>query len=97
MPPPPITGGSGLGGATPTANTASATATTSTSDLSVQGTVYPVRPGATVVAQLDAASGWTNAASALVTAAGTYVIPVPSAGTYRVAYRGVNGPNISVP
>jgi stage II sporulation protein D len=96
-PPPPITGGSGLGGATPTANTASATATTSTSDLSVQGTVYPVRPGATVVAQLDEASGWTNAASALVTAAGTYVIPVPSAGTYRVAYRGVNGPNISVP
>jgi stage II sporulation protein D len=101
-PAPPVTGGSGLGASAATANAASATGTTTTttttsSDLSIQGTVYPVQQGATVVAQLDEASGWANVASAEVTAAGTYVIPVPSAGTYRVAYGGVNGPNVSVP
>jgi stage II sporulation protein D len=106
---PPVTGGSGLtAAAAATANAAGATAasttasttttpTTAASDLSVQGTVYPVKQGAAVVAQLDEAGVWTNVASAQVTAAGTYVIPVPSAGTYRVAYNGVTGPNISVP
>lgn len=101
-PTPPITGGSGLGGSAASANTASATGTTppttpTSSDLSVQGTVYPAQQGASVVAQLDEAGGWTNVSSAQVTAAGMYVIPVPSTGTYRVAYGGVNGPNISVP
>jgi stage II sporulation protein D len=104
-PPPPSTGGSGLTADTAGATAASATNTTPTttsgsssgSDLSVQGTVYPIQSGATVVAQLDEASGWTDVSSAQVTTAGTYVIPVPSAGTYRVAYAGVNGPNISVP
>jgi stage II sporulation protein D len=81
----------------PGATTTAATATTATGYLSIRGTVYPVRQGATVVAQLDEAGGWTNVASAQVTAAGTYVIPVPSVGTYRVAYNGINGPNISVP
>lgn len=97
---PPVTGGAGLTAATATANAAAATSTTPTatgSDLSIQGTVYPVQQGATVVAQLDEASGWANVASAQVTGGGTYVIPVPSAGTYRVGYGGINGPNISVP
>ena len=82
---------------TTTSTTPTTTATTTSSDLSVQGTVYPIVRGATVVAQLDGAGGWTNVASAQVTTTGTYVIPVPSAGIYRVAYNGVNGPNISVP
>jgi stage II sporulation protein D len=107
---PPVTGGSGLAAATaiaaaaisttPTSTTATptnTTPTTSSSDLSIQGTVYPVQQGATVVAQLDGPGGWTNVASAQVTGSGAYVIPVPSAGTYRVAYSGINGPNISVP
>ena len=67
------------------------------SDLSVHGTVYPIKRGAAVVAQLHEAGGWVSVANAHVTAAGSYVIPVPSAGTYRVAYGGVTGPNISVP
>jgi stage II sporulation protein D len=97
-PTPPATGGSGLTAATAAANAAaSSTTTTTSSDLSIQGTVYPVQQGATVVAQLDEARGWTNVASAQVTGSGRYVIPVPSAGTYRVAYGGINGPNISVP
>jgi stage II sporulation protein D len=93
---PTPTGGTGLAAAT--AETASATVadTTTSSDISIDGTVYPVQPGAAVVAQVKEAGGWTNVGSAQVTASGTYVIPVPSIGIYRVAYAGINGPNISV-
>jgi len=99
---PPPTGGSGLAAAT--AETASATVAVSTtaavsttsSDISINGTVYPVQQGAAVVAQLQEGGGWTSVGSAQVTSSGAYVIPVPSTGTYRVVYAGINGPNISV-
>jgi stage II sporulation protein D len=93
---PPPTGGTGLAAATAqTANAAAAVSTTS-SDISINGTVYPVEQGAAVVAQLKEASGWMSVGSAQVTSSGTYVIPVPSTGIYRVAYAGINGPNISI-
>jgi stage II sporulation protein D len=102
-PPPP--GGSGLAGAISPPASAAASAAPVTplatadtrSALSVRGSVYPAQRGATVVAQLDQAGRWMRVASARVAATGKYRIPVPSAGTYRVAYGAVNGPSIAVP
>jgi stage II sporulation protein D len=91
--------GSGAGASSqPAASTSTpTTVTTTTSDLSVQGTIYPAQQGTMVGAQLDEAGGWTTVAGAQVTATGAYVIPVPTAGTYRVVYNGITGPNITVP
>jgi len=89
---PSSTGGSGLLSNTPVASTASAP-----SNLSVQGTIYPAVEGATVTAESNTSGSWTAIASAQVTATGSYVIPVPSAGVYQVQYNGVNGPSITVP
>jgi stage II sporulation protein D len=93
---PAPTGGTGLAAATAQTANATAPVSTTSSDTSINGTVYPIQQGAAVVAQLQEAGGWMNVASAQVTSSGTYVIPVPSTGIYRVAYAGINGPNISV-
>jgi stage II sporulation protein D len=89
---PASTGGSGLLSNAPVASTASAP-----SYLSIQGTIYPAVEGATVTAESNTSGTWTAIASAQVTATGSYVIPVPSAGVYQVQYDGVNGPSITVP
>ncbi len=84
---PATTGGLGLANA----------ANVSSSYYSVQGTVYPAQPGATVVAQLNQAGVWTSVSQAQVTASGSFVIPVATPGTYRVLLGSINGPNITVP
>lgn len=72
-------------------------ASVSSSLLSVQGTIFPAQEGATVTAQLKQGGVWTNVSQAQVTASGAYVIPVPSAGAYRVVFNDINGPNVTVP
>jgi stage II sporulation protein D len=72
-------------------------AAVSSSNTSIQGSVYPAQPGATVVAQLNEAGRWTAVSQAQVTTTGTYTIPVSSSGLYRVAIGSITGPNITVP
>ncbi|HTW11318.1 MAG TPA: SpoIID/LytB domain-containing protein [Solirubrobacteraceae bacterium] len=84
-------------GGAPLAVRAHISLTTTPSDFSIQGTLYPVAEGQPVIAQSDQSGAWTSVAEAQVTATGSYTIPVPGAGVYRVEYGGIDGPDITVP
>jgi stage II sporulation protein D len=62
----------------------------------VTGTIFPAVAGATVTVQLQIGRSWTSVTSGSLAASGGYSIPVPTVGTYRVLYNGIDGPTISV-
>jgi stage II sporulation protein D len=62
----------------------------------VTGTIFPAVAGATVTVQLQIGRSWTSVTSGSQDASGDYSIPVPTVGTYRVLYDGIDGPTISV-
>jgi stage II sporulation protein D len=68
----------------------------STSRYTVTGSVFPVGSGARVTVQFDPGDGWAAIATAKVTGSGRYSVPVADAGSYRVLYNGIAGPEITV-
>ncbi len=67
----------------------------------LRGTVFPAPPaertnGATVAIQVSAGHRWRTLTHARLGAGGTYAVTVPAPGTYRVVYRGLDGPAVSV-
>ena len=67
----------------------------------VRGTVFPAPPAertqaATVAIQVSVGHGWRTLTHARLGAGGTYAVTVPAPGTYRVVYRGLDGPAVSV-
>jgi len=62
----------------------------------IHGKVFPVSRGAKIAVELNRHGGWQTVAHAWVSRSGAYALQLPGAGTYRVAYRGVNGPRVGV-
>jgi stage II sporulation protein D len=76
----------------------------------LHGTVFPAAPGTTVTVQVsaggswktvgattvDAGGSWKTVGATTVDAGGSYSLQVPSAGAYRIAYAGIDGPVITV-
>jgi stage II sporulation protein D len=60
----------------------------------IHGTVYPARRGARLAIQERRAPGWKTVAHASVGTGGTYGLKVPGPGTYRVVYKGLQGPSV---
>jgi len=69
---------------------------TTTSYLSVRGTVYAAKPDPPVTAQLDVDGSWRSVGREPVVR-DAYAITVKVPGTYRVVYDGLDGPNVNVP
>jgi stage II sporulation protein D len=63
----------------------------------LHGTVLPARQGETVTVQEQGAGGWQTVGRARLGAGGTYGLTLPSSGTYRVVYRGLDGATVQVP
>jgi len=68
-----------------------------TIQLTVEGTVYPAKRGQTVTAQRYAGAGWRSVSRGRLSAKGSYVAVVKAPGTYRIVYKGLDGPNVRVP
>ena len=62
----------------------------------LHGTVYPAPSGARVAVQERGSHGFKSVAHASVRSDGTYGVRVPGPGTYRVVYRGFDGPAVAV-
>ncbi len=67
-----------------------------TIQLSLQGTIYPAKRGQTVTAQRYGDAGWRSVSRGHLTASGSYAVVVRTPGTYRIVYRGLDGPNVRV-
>jgi stage II sporulation protein D len=67
-----------------------------TTRYAVNGTVFPLVPGAAVTVQYNPGAGWSAVASGSVKADGRYSIHVADPGSYRVLYDGTVGPKITV-
>jgi stage II sporulation protein D len=62
----------------------------------VTGDVFPARPGAVVTVQADNDGAWVAVGSGKLGRGGRYSVPVTEPGTYRVLYRGIAGPQITL-
>ena len=62
----------------------------------LHGTVYPAPRGARVAVQERGSHGWKTVAHPSVRSDGAYGLRVPGPGTYRVVYRGFDGPAVAV-
>jgi stage II sporulation protein D len=62
----------------------------------VAGTIFPASPGARLTVQRRAGGRWRTVGAGRVARAGRYSIRVQGRGEYRVRFRGVSGPAISV-
>jgi stage II sporulation protein D len=62
----------------------------------IAGQVFPARVGDSVTVQARTAAGWQPIGQARIGGAGHYELQLPVAGTYRVLYRGLAGPLVSV-
>jgi stage II sporulation protein D len=67
-----------------------------TTHYAVNGTVFPLVPGAGVTVQYNPGAGWSTIATGSVKADGRYSIHVADPGSYRVIYDGTVGPEITV-
>jgi stage II sporulation protein D len=63
---------------------------------SVAGRVLPAHVGARVTVQLRAGGRWVKVGTAAVRAGGRYSLAVARRGSYRVRYRGADGPTVRV-
>ena len=62
----------------------------------LRGSVFPARAGARVAIQRLRGASWRTVGEARLGRGGTYSVPVTDAGLYRVAWRGLDGPAITV-
>jgi hypothetical protein len=62
----------------------------------LHGTVFPGDGRASVAVQRDGRHGWRTVAHVRVRR-GAYDTALPGPGTYRIVYRGIDGPTIRVP
>jgi stage II sporulation protein D len=64
--------------------------------LGIHGSVYPGVKGVSVAIQRSQNGSWHTVATVQTAADGSYDAPLDSAGTYRIVYRGLDGPAIVV-
>lgn len=64
--------------------------------LQVKGRIFPVHAGVVVTAERRVGKRWVRAGHSKVKRDGQYVITVKRAGRYRVLYRKIDGPTITV-
>ena len=62
----------------------------------LHGSVYPARSGGAFEVQQLVAGSWKTVLKAQLDAGGTFATRVPTTGTYRVAYGGLNGPSVTI-
>lgn len=62
----------------------------------LSGTILPAREGAHVTIQVRAGKHWRRSGVAPVGSGGAYAVRVTTPGTYRVVYRGLDGPSVVV-
>ncbi|MGC9220822.1 MAG: SpoIID/LytB domain-containing protein [Solirubrobacteraceae bacterium] len=67
-----------------------------TVSFALRGSVYPAARGLTVTAQQDSHGTWRSVARAPLSSHDSYTIAVKAAGTYRVLYQGLDGPDIQI-
>ncbi|HEX8976593.1 MAG TPA: SpoIID/LytB domain-containing protein [Solirubrobacteraceae bacterium] len=60
----------------------------------LSGSVFPARAGTTYLIQQLRAAGWQTIGRARLKSAGSYLAPVPGAGTYRIQILQLNGPPV---
>jgi stage II sporulation protein D len=64
--------------------------------LGIHGGIYPAVKGVTVSVQRLDDGSWRTVAHTSTAPDGTYDLAVQSAGTYRIVYRGIDGPAIAI-
>jgi len=84
----PPTGGTSPGGLAAAASARSAVVLT--------GSIDPGKRGAWATVQVQTPSGWQTATDMVLGRHGTYRVSLAGPGVYRVVYRAVVGPNVSV-
>jgi stage II sporulation protein D len=62
----------------------------------LHGTVFPGRAGGRYAVQQLVGQTWTTLMRARFDSGGTFSVRVPSPGTYRIAYAGLDGPAVNV-
>jgi stage II sporulation protein D len=62
----------------------------------LHGFVFPAQPGDVVQVQERVGSAWSTVSSVRLDAHGAYSVGLPGHGTYRVVYRGLDGPAVGV-
>jgi stage II sporulation protein D len=62
----------------------------------IHGSVFPAPRGATASVQVNDHGRWRSVLKVTLAADGSYDVQLPASGTYRVAYRGLRGPSVSV-
>jgi hypothetical protein len=62
----------------------------------VHGSVFPARKGDPIAVQVKTTHGWHSVRKLRVGSGGGYASKLPARGTYRVVYRGLNGPAVRV-
>ena len=62
----------------------------------LHGTILGAGKGARVTVEVRAGKHWHKSSVVRLGSDGAYAVRVPSAGTYRVVYRGLDGPSVVV-
>jgi stage II sporulation protein D len=73
------------------------TISTQVSSSGLNGTVYPAQAGNKVWVQSRTGRGWHTIGHVGAGAGGGYSAPLPGSGTYRVQFRRLSGPSVTVP
>ncbi len=63
----------------------------------LHGKILPAGQGAPATIEVRAGKHWRRAGVVRIGSGGTYAARVAQAGTYRVVYRGLDGPSVNVP
>jgi stage II sporulation protein D len=63
----------------------------------VHGSVFPASKGTRIAVQQFAHRGWRTVLHTRLRAGGTFDTGVPGPGSYRIVYRGLSGPAVTVP
>jgi stage II sporulation protein D len=63
----------------------------------IHGSVFPASKGTRIAVQQLAHGGWRTVLHTRLLAGGTFDTGVPGPGSYRIVYRGLNGPAVTVP
>jgi stage II sporulation protein D len=64
--------------------------------LAIHGAVFPAQRGSGAAIQVRTRGGWRTVNRIRLGVRGAYVAPLPKAGSYRVLYRGLGGPAVTV-
>ncbi len=62
----------------------------------IAGSVFPARPGARVQIQHRAGGSWATVSTVKLSPSGHYAARVARPGSYRIRYRGITGPAVTV-